>query len=156
MLIFWLTVQEVGFFKLDNRLAVGERVLDPHPHHDFGNFTDTKISLKKVQSILYTMIKKKNQLFLLAVANFLGKFSWISTILSISIFYELLRKKSKLRQFTWLVAKEIVSYFFAFVSILPLWTFFRIFCIFRIPGFHEFIVKMMTSWSLWVYQSDSR
>ena len=75
MLIFWLTVQEVGFFKLDNRLAVGERVLDPHPHHDFGNFTDTEISLKKVQSILYTMIKKKNQLFLLAVANFPGKFS---------------------------------------------------------------------------------
>ena len=73
MLIFWLTVQEVGFFKLDNRLAVGERVLDPH--HDFGHFTDTKISLKKVQSILYTMIKKKSQLFLLAVANFPGKFS---------------------------------------------------------------------------------
>ena len=66
---------KIRIFRLNNRLAVGEEILDPHPHHNFGNFIDTKISLKKVQSILYTMIKKKNQLFLLAVANFPGNFS---------------------------------------------------------------------------------
>ena len=50
-------------------------MLDSHPHHNFGKFIDTKISLEKVPSILYTMIKKKNQLFLLGVANFPGNFS---------------------------------------------------------------------------------
>ena len=65
-----ITGQRLGFLRLNNKLAVGEGVLDLHPHHNFGNFIDTKMSLKKVQSILYTIIKKKNQLFLLAVANF--------------------------------------------------------------------------------------
>ena len=48
---------------------MGEGVLDAHPHHNFGVFIDTKINLKKVQSILYTVMmkKKKNQLFMLAV-----------------------------------------------------------------------------------------
>ena len=81
----------------------------------------------------------------------------------ISNFNEVLRKKSQLRQFTWLVATEstqrqflIVSYFFASFSILLFWSFFSIFCKSRIPGFHEFIVKMMTSWSLWVCRRDYR
>ena len=42
-----------------NKLALEEGVLDPYPHHSFGNFIDTKIILRKVQAILYTMIKKK-------------------------------------------------------------------------------------------------
>ena len=46
------------FLRLNNILAAVEEVVDFH--HSFGNFIDTKISLKKVQSILYTMIKKKN------------------------------------------------------------------------------------------------
>ena len=47
--------------RLNNRLAAerGGEVLDPHPHQNFGIFIDPKISLKKVQSILYTMIKEK-------------------------------------------------------------------------------------------------
>ena len=68
-----LTVQRLGFLGLNNRLAVGEGVLDPQAHHNFGNFIDTEINLKKVhsiQSIIYTVIKKNNELFLLAVANF--------------------------------------------------------------------------------------
>ena len=58
-----------------NKLAAGQGVLDPHPDHNFGNFIDTKISLKKVQFILYRMIKKKNLLLLLAVASFPGNCS---------------------------------------------------------------------------------
>ena len=65
--------------RLNNILAAGwgggGGELDPHPHHNFGIFIDPKISLKKVQSILYTMIKEKNPLLLLAVANFPGNFS---------------------------------------------------------------------------------
>ena len=92
--------------RLNNRLAAGEEMLDSHPHHNFGKFIDTKISLEKVPSILYTMIKKKNQLFLLGVANFPGNFSQISRVLTMSNFYELLRKKSQLKQFIRLVATE--------------------------------------------------
>ena len=65
----------IRILKLNNRLAAGEGGFDPHPHHNFCNFIDIKISLKKVQSILYTTIKKKVQLFLLAVANFRGNYS---------------------------------------------------------------------------------
>ena len=139
-----------------NKLAAGEEVLNSHPHHNFGNFTDTKISLKKVQSILF--LKEKNQLFLLGVANFPGDFSQISKILTISNFYEILRKKSQWRQFTWLVSTEINSVLlfcfcqhFAVVGIFS-----ALFCKNRIPGFHGFIAKMMTSWSLWVCQSSYR
>ena len=52
------------------------------------------------------MIKKKIQLFLLGVAYFPGNFSYISSILTILNFYELLRKKSQLSQYTCLVATE--------------------------------------------------
>ena len=53
-----LTVQELGFLRLNDRLAGGGNI-GPPPHHNFDNFIDTKISLKKVKSILYTMLKKK-------------------------------------------------------------------------------------------------
>ena len=59
----YLTVQRLGFLRLNNRLAAGEGVLDSQPHHNFGNFIETKISLTKAQSILYTMIKKKINCF---------------------------------------------------------------------------------------------
>ena len=53
-----LTLQWVGFLRLNNRL-VGERgVLDPHPVIILAIFI-SKTNLKKVQSILYTIIKKK-------------------------------------------------------------------------------------------------
>ena len=41
--------------------------MDLHLHHNFGNFTENKISLKKVQSSFYTVMKKKSQSILLAV-----------------------------------------------------------------------------------------
>ena len=59
----YLTVQRLVFLRLKNRLAAGEGVLDSQPHHNFGTFIDTKISLTKAQSILYTMIKKKINCF---------------------------------------------------------------------------------------------
>ena len=40
----------IRILRLNNRLVAEERVLDSHLHHNFGNFHDTKISLKKVQS----------------------------------------------------------------------------------------------------------
>ena len=58
-----LTVHELGFLRLNERLAGGREYWTPPspppPHHNFDNFIDTKISLKKVKSILYTMLKKK-------------------------------------------------------------------------------------------------
>ena len=37
------------------------------PRHNFGNFFESKIRLKKVQYFFYTVMKKKSQLILLAV-----------------------------------------------------------------------------------------
>ena len=34
--------------------------------------------------------------------------------------------------------------------------FFSFFCKNMIPGFHGFMVKLMTSWSFWIYKSDYR
>ena len=39
---------ETNFLRLINSLAAEEGVLEPHLHHSFENFIDTKISLKKV------------------------------------------------------------------------------------------------------------
>ena len=90
---------------MNKRLAAGEGALDRQPHHNFGNLLTPKSTC---QSLIHPLHddKEENQSFLLAVANFLGNFSEISRILTISNFYELLRKKSQLREFTWLVATE--------------------------------------------------
>ena len=41
--------------------------MDLHLHHNFGNFIENKISLKKVQSSFYPVMKKRSQSILLAV-----------------------------------------------------------------------------------------
>ena len=71
-----LTLQWLGFLRLNNR-SVGERgVLDPHSLHNFGYFFLSKISLKKIQSILYAIIKKKIQMLAVMLTStiFLGTF----------------------------------------------------------------------------------
>ena len=75
--------------------------------------------------------------------------------MTISNFCELLRKKTDIVTDT-VATAATVSFFFCFSAFCYFEQFFSIFGNERIPRFHGFIVKMMTSWSLWVCQRNYR
>ena len=70
-----LTVQGLKFLRLNNRLATGGGVLNPHPRRNFGNFIEHQNQPEESSIHPLHDDEKKNQLFLSAVNNFRGNFS---------------------------------------------------------------------------------
>ena len=126
--------------------------MDLHLHHNFGNFTENKISLKKVQSSFYTVMKKKSQSIWLAVmltwtislATF-RKYPECSPILDFWTF----KKKTPIE-----VIYLVSSYIHFTKNVLNNFTFRLYINILLVSAFSQYFLEKSRSVISWIYNEN--